>query len=260
MLHATEGVRNPELMLSGKLALVTGGGRGIGRALAVGFASAGAVVLVGDKDLHGAEESAGLITATGARAHPLRLDVSRVEDVQQAVAFAANLGGLDILVNNAGVFPRSAALDLAKSEWDHVLAVNLTGTFLCAQAAARQMVGAGRGGRIVNITSGAAFRPTANAAHYSASKAGIVALTRTLAIELAPHHITVNAVAPGITDTAQPRIAYSEADLQDFARQTPLGRIAQPGDMVSPVLFLCGDQAGYITGQTLHVNGGLYMP
>lgn len=246
--------------LANKVAIITGAAQGIGKALALGLADRGATVIASDLNLAGAEAIAAQIAAARGRAYPLRLDVADSAEIRDAMSFAADVGGIDILINNAGVFPRSAVLEMDEREWDHVIAVNLTGTFLCSKAASGLMRKQGRGGRIVNVTSGAAFMVTANAAHYSASKAGIVALTRTLALELAPHRVTVNAIAPGLTDTAQPRIAYSEEDLQAFASRIPLGRIAQPEDMVPAVLFLCSDGAGYITGQTLHVNGGLYMP
>jgi NAD(P)-dependent dehydrogenase (short-subunit alcohol dehydrogenase family) len=146
-----------------------------------------------------------------------------------------------------------------ESEWDRVLSVNLKGAFLCSRAAARIMVERGQGGRIINLASGAAFVPSVNSVHYAASKGGIIAFTRALALELSTHRITVNAVAPGVTDTAQPRLIYSDADLASIAQRVPLKRIAQPEDMVPAVNFLCSDAAGYVTGQTLHVNGGLFM-
>ena len=228
--------------LEGKVALVTGAAQGIGRAIAVGLAELGATVVSADR-----APADGIVP----------LDVSDARAVAEVVA---GLDRIDILVNNAGIFPRSPVLELAEDEWDRVLAVNLKGAYLCAQAAGRAMRDQGTGGRIVSITSGAAFVPTSQSAAYAASKAGLVALTRVLALELAPHRITVNAVAPGLTDTAQPRSFYSDADLQAIAGRIPAGRIARPEEMVPAVLFLCGESAGYLTGQTLHVNGGLFMP
>jgi 3-oxoacyl-[acyl-carrier protein] reductase len=171
----------------------------------------------------------------------------------------ARWGGLDVLVNNAGVYPRASVLEMDEATWDQVLDTNLKGTFLCSQAAARVMVARAQGGRIVSVASRAAFQVQARGAHYSASKAGIVAFTKGLALELAPFRITVNALAPGLTNTAQPRYGYDEAELQELSKAVPLGRMAEPEDMVPGVLFLCGAGGAYITGQTLHVNGGALM-
>jgi 3-oxoacyl-[acyl-carrier protein] reductase len=137
--------------------------------------------------------------------------------------------------------------------------VNLKGTCFCAQAAAKAMVAAGRAGTIVNLTSGAAFRSSPRGAHYVASKGGVLSLTRALAIELAPHRIRVNAIAPGLTDTAQPRYGSSEAELAEAAQRVPFGRMAQPEEIARAAVFLASDDAGFITGQTLHVNGGSYL-
>jgi 3-oxoacyl-[acyl-carrier protein] reductase len=244
--------------LDHKVALVTGAAQGIGRALALGLAAAGATVVC--SDVRAADGTAQAIRDAGQVAYALVLDISVEEQVTGAMAFLDEIGGIDLLVNNAGIFPRSPVLDLEPAEWDRVMAVNLRGTFLCSRAAAGRMRAQGRGGRIVNVTSGAAFVPTPQSAAYAASKAGIVALTRVLALELAADRVTVNAVAPGLTDTAQPRAFYSEDDLAAFAARIPAGRLGTPEDIVPAVLLLCSDEAAYITGQTLHVNGGLYMP
>jgi 3-oxoacyl-[acyl-carrier protein] reductase len=241
-----------------RVALVTGAAQGIGRAIALGLAGSGVTVVC--SDVAATSETADEIERLGGRAHELTLDISSEGEVERAMAFLDGLGGIDIMINNAGVFPRSPVLEMDPAEWDFVMSVNLRGTFLCARAAAARMCAQGRGGRIINVTSGAAFVPTPQSAHYAASKAGIVALTRVLALELAPKGITVNAVAPGLTDTAQPRSFYSEADLDAFAGRIPAGRLGQPEDMIPAVLFLCDSRSGYVTGQTVHVNGGLYMP
>jgi NAD(P)-dependent dehydrogenase (short-subunit alcohol dehydrogenase family) len=244
--------------LDDKVALVTGAAQGIGRAIALGLAGAGATVFCGD--VKETDPTVRAIADAGGRGQGLALDIAREEDVNRAMTLLDASGGIDLLVNNAGIFPRSLVLDLEPAEWDRVMGVNLRGTFLCSRAAAGRMRARGRGGRIVNLTSGAAFVPTAQSAAYAASKAGIVALTRVLALELAADRITVNAVAPGLTDTAQPRAFYSDDDLTAFAGRIPAGRLGEPEDIVPAVLLLCSDEAAYITGQTLHVNGGLYMP
>ncbi len=247
--------------LSGKVALITGAGQGIGRAFALGFARAGAAVLVSDVVDQNAERTAEAIQHGGGQALGLRLDVSKRAEVEAAVdAAVERFGRLDILINNAGIFPRAAALELDDATWDAVLAVNLKGTFLCSQAAARVMVEQGEGGRIINLASRAAYQFSARGTHYAASKAGIIAFSRNLAVELAPYNITVNCIAPGLTDTAQPRYGMSEDEIAEAGEQVPLGRIAQPEDMVPTALFLCGPGGAYITGQVHHVNGGSYLP
>ena len=169
------------------------------------------------------------------------------------------LGPIDILVNNAAVFPRVTFLDMSESDWDRVLAVNLKGACFCAQFVAKAMVAAGRPGVIINIASGAAFRSSPRGVHYVASKGGVVSMTRAMAMELAPYRIRVNAIAPGLTDTAQPRYGSSEAELAEMARAIPLGRMAQPEDIARAAVFLASDSASFMTGQTIHVNGGSYL-
>jgi 3-oxoacyl-[acyl-carrier protein] reductase len=161
-------------------------------------------------------------------------------------------------MNNAGVFPRSEFLELDEREWDHVLGVNLKGSFLSAQAAARAMVAAGRPGAIVNLAS-SAVRGDPRGVHYSASKAGIVGLTRAMALALAPHRVRVNAIAPGTTDTAQPRYGNTEEQLRERAKLIPLGRMAQPDEIARVAVFLASEEAVYITGEVIHANGGVYM-
>jgi NAD(P)-dependent dehydrogenase (short-subunit alcohol dehydrogenase family) len=157
-------------------------------------------------------------------------------------AVVAEFGGIDILVNNAGVFPRVDFLEMKESDWDFVHDVNLKGAVFCAQAAAKAMIAAGRPGAIINITSGAAFRGSPRGVHYVASKGGVVSMTRQMALELAPHRIRVNAIAPGLTDTAQPRYGSSEEEIAEMASANPLGRIAEPEDIARAALFLASDQ------------------
>jgi NAD(P)-dependent dehydrogenase (short-subunit alcohol dehydrogenase family) len=247
--------------LSGKIVLVTGAQQGIGRAIALRCAGAGADVAVNWLDDEGvANAIAGEIRGIGRRAATVRADMARLAEVEAMVAAVeAELGPIDVLVNNAGVFPRVPFLELRESDWDYVLDVNLKGTCFCAQAAARRMVAAGRSGAIINLTSGAAYRGSPRGAHYCASKGGVVSLTRQMALELAPYRIRVNAIAPGLTDTAQPRYGSSEEEIAAMARTIPLGRIAQPDDIARTAVFLASEEAGFVTGQILHVNGGGYL-
>jgi NAD(P)-dependent dehydrogenase (short-subunit alcohol dehydrogenase family) len=249
------------MRLLGKVALVTGAQQGIGRAIALALAADGADIGVNYLDDRAAADTvAGEVRAHGRRAVLLPGDVSRSEEARRLVeGVATELGPLDILVNNAGIFPRSPFLDLGEDEWTRVLDVNLKGSFLCAQAAARAMVRGARPGSIVNLSS-VAMRGTPLGVHYAASKAGVLGLTRAMALAVAPHAIRVNAIAPGLTDTAQPRYGNTEAELQALAREIPLeGRMARPEEIASVAVFLASEEARWITGQVIHVNGGTFM-
>ena len=248
------------MRLSGTVALVTGAQQGIGRAIAVALAREGADVGINFlDDPAGAEGVAGEVRGLGRRAVLVRADVAHVAEVEAMVTtVAGTLGPPDILVNNAGVFPRVRFLEMTERDWDQVLSVNLKGSFLCAQAVARAMIAANRSGAIVNISS-SAVRGDPLGVHYSASKAGVVGLTRAMALALAPHRIRVNAIAPGLTDTRQPRYGNTEEQLAIRAREIPLGRMAQPEDIASVAVFLATTDACWITGEMIHINGGAYM-
>jgi NAD(P)-dependent dehydrogenase (short-subunit alcohol dehydrogenase family) len=247
--------------LTGKVAFVTGAQQGIGRASALALARAGADVGVNYlDDAAAAARVVREIEAIGRRAVPVQGDVSAPAQAEAMTAtIARQLGTPDILVNNAGVFPRVPFLEMKEGDWDFVLDVNLKGSFFCAQAAARLMVRDRRQGAIVNLAS-TAVRGSVLGVHYSASKGGVVAMTRAMALELAPHGIRVNAIAPGLTDTAQPRYGHSEEALATLARAVPIARMAQPEEIAETAVFLASDDARYMTGQTIFVNGGAYMP
>jgi len=246
--------------LEGRRALVTGAQQGIGRATALALAAAGADVAVNWLDDRPAAESAAAeISRLGRKAVLVQGSVASSPETARIVAEAdLALGGIDILVNNAGVFPRSSFLDLAEAEWDLVHTVNLKGSFLVAQAVARRMVASGRKGAIVNLSS-SSVRGHVLGVHYAASKAGIIGLTRSMALALAPHGIRVNAIAPGLTDTAQPRYQFSETEMAEQSQLVPLGAMAQPTDIADIIVFLASERSRFITGEILHANGGLYM-
>ena len=251
---------SPDQRCAGKIVLVTGAQRGIGRAIAIRFAQAGADVALNYLDDKAAAESAvAEIAALGRRATALHADVANPAEARRLVEAAErSLGPIDVLVNNAAIFPRAPFLELTEDAWDAVLDTNLKATFVCSQEAARRMVAAGRPGVIINISSGAPYRGSMRATAYMASKLGIVGLTRGMARELAPKRIRVNAVAPGVTNTAMPRLGNSEDALMAIGRANPSGRLAEPEDIADVVVFLATDEARYVVGQLVHVNGGDY--
>jgi 3-oxoacyl-[acyl-carrier protein] reductase len=249
------------MQFGGKVVLVTGAQQGIGRAMPLEFAAAGADIAIKWLDDEGAAQGvAEEVGARGRRAILVNADVGQIDQVQAMVSVTEEgLGPIDVLINNAGVFPRVPFLEMTEREWNDVLDVNLKGSCFCAQYVAKAMVSAGRQGSIINIASGAALRGSPRGVHYVASKGGVLSLTRAMALELAPYRIRVNAIAPGLTDTAQPRYGSSETELADMARSIPLGRMAQPEEIARAAVFLASEYAGFVTGQTLHVNGGSYL-
>jgi 3-oxoacyl-[acyl-carrier protein] reductase len=244
--------------LTGKTALVTGANKGIGWAIARLFAAQGARVVINYPDDANYPRN---LCQLGKRAIAVRADVAKLSEIESMFAqVTENFGCLDILVNNAGIFPRVGLLDMTEKLWNRVFDVNLKGTFFCAQQAARLMT-LHNHGRIINVASVSAFIGSPVGAHYHASKAGVVSITKSLALALAPYNIAVNAIAPGLTDTDQPRGGFSEEEISQIGREIPLKRIAQPEDVARAALYLASDLSEYITGHTILVNGGsLMMP
>ncbi|AHY46670.1 3-oxoacyl-[acyl-carrier-protein] reductase [Rubrobacter radiotolerans] len=244
---------------SGRVALVTGGGRGIGRAVAVKLAEAGADVAVTYRSNDAeAEKTAAAVRKQGRKCELYKGDVASAEDVERIFASVKDsFGRLDILVNNAGITRDNLLMRMKEREFDEVIETNLKGAYLCTKAAIRPMIRA-RWGRIVNITSVVGISGNAGQANYAASKAGVIGLTKSVARELANRNITVNAVAPGYVETELTASLPDDVKEQILA-QTPLGRFAHAEEVAASVAFLCGEEAGYITGQTLAVDGGMTM-
>ena len=242
--------------LTGKVALVTGASRGIGRAVACALAAQGAVVAAAARGTH-AEPAVQEILASGGRAEVVSLEVTDASNVEAVVAgVIARHGRVDILVNNAGIARDQLVLRMKREEWDEVIATNLTAAYTCAQAVLRPMIKQ-RGGRIINISSVVGQMGNAGQANYAASKAGLIGLAKAMAREVASRNITVNVVAPGMIDTDMTR-AIGASAREAWAKQIPLGRLGAPEDVAWAVCFLASDQASYITGQVLSVNGGMY--
>ncbi len=244
--------------LTGQVAIITGCGGGIGRAIAVKLASLGAHIVVNDVAEAAAAKVVAEVEALGREAIVSTASVSDAEAVEGMVAAAMEKWGrVDILVNNAGITRDSLVMRMKDEQWDSVLETNLKGAFVCTRAAVRPMVKA-RYGRIINIASIVGTRGNAGQANYAASKGGLIALTKTVAQEFASRDITCNAVAPGVVDTAMFR-ALPEETQQAWMDQVPLGRAGTPEDVAECVAFFCLPGGSYITGQVLHLNGGLYM-
>jgi len=247
------------VVLSGKVALVTGAARGIGEAISRVLARAGAACCVADVDEVGAKTVVKDIADEGGRAVAVACDVTDPDQVGTMVGrCVAELGRLDILVNNAGITRDALGIRLKPADWDIVMGVNLTGTWLCSQAALKVMLKQ-RAGRIINISSVVGVMGNVGQANYAASKAGVIGLTKALAREGALREVTVNAIAPGFIDTAMTQ-ALPEKIREELLSHIPLGRLGSPEDVAHAVLFLAGDGACYITGQVIHINGGMLMP
>jgi len=244
--------------LKGQVVLVTGGARGIGKAIAGKFAAMGADLVIADVSLESAEETAKELSQKGIRAKAAQMDVSKAADVAKVFGEAINdFGRLDILVNNAGITRDGLLLRMKEEDWDLVLGINLKGVFLCTKEAVKVMVKQ-RYGRIINIASVVAFMGNPGQANYSASKAGIIGLTKTTAREYAIRGITANAVAPGFISTAMTD-ALSENIRQEMLKSIPIGKFGSVDDVAGAVAFFAAPGNGYITGQVIHVNGGMYM-
>ncbi len=246
------------MTLAGKTAIVTGAAQGIGRAIAEALAAAGADVAVADLDPGRSQETVAAITKLGRRALNIKVNVANWDDAKAMVdQVVKEWGKVDILVNNAGITRDGLLLRMKEEDWNLVLQVNLNGTFHCTKAALQPM-SKQRSGRIVNIASIVGAIGNAGQANYAASKAAVIGFTKTVAREYASRAVTVNAVAPGVIDTAMTQ--QLSAEVKDtLSKQIPLGRLGQASDVAEAVKFLASDEAGYITGHVLHVNGGMHM-
>lgn len=245
--------------LEGKVAVVTGASRGIGRAIALKLADEGAKVVVNYSGSQAkAEEVVAMIQENGGEAIAVKASVSQTEEVTALMDKAVKtFGSLDILVNNAGITRDNLLMRMKEDEWDDVLATNLKGVFLCTKAVTRQMMKQ-RAGRIINISSIVGVAGNAGQANYVAAKAGVIGLTKTTAKELASRNILVNAIAPGFIETEMTD-QLSEELKQGMLTQIPLAKLGQPEDIAKAVAFLASDDANYMTGQTLHIDGGMVM-
>jgi 3-oxoacyl-[acyl-carrier protein] reductase len=246
------------MSLSGRVAFVTGASQGIGRVCAQKLASAGAAVAVAARNQEKLAELVNDIAAAGGKAAAYALDVADEEQVKSAIKAAiAEFGKVDILVNNAGITRDQLVMRMKRADWDSVLQTNLTSAYLCIQQVTSSMLKQ-RWGRIINITSIFGQMGQAGQANYAASKAGLIGLTMAVARELGSRNITCNAVAPGFIETPMTDVLGEEFK-QSAAKQIPLGRVGSPGDVASAVAFLASDEASYITGHVLNVNGGMLM-
>lgn len=246
------------MQLGGKVAIVTGAGQGIGKAIALKLASYGADVAVADVNLAAAEETSREIKSYGKRSLAMKVDVASLKETEEmAEKVFKELEAIHILVNNAGITRDGLILRMTEEDWDKVIAVNLKGSFNCTKAALKYMTKA-RWGRVINIASVVGVMGNPGQANYAASKAGLIGLTKTVAREYAGRNITCNAVAPGFIETAMTEVLPQNVK-EELLKQIPLGRLGGANDVAMGVVFLASNAAGYITGQVLNINGGMAM-
>jgi 3-oxoacyl-[acyl-carrier protein] reductase len=247
------------MRLHGKVAVVTGGAQGIGRAIALGLGREGAKIVVADLQSDKAKNVVDELQALGTEGYPAEVNVANESSVKRlANATFDRFGKVDILVNDAGVYLKSLVVEMSEELWDRTINVNLGGNFLCSRAFISSMRKQ-KSGRIISIASGIAHYGAKEFAPYAASKAAIIGFVKALAREVGADGITVNAICPGAANTAMPRTHRTEEELMARLRTNPLGHVLEPEDFVGPILFLASDAASYITGQAINVNCGSYM-
>jgi len=247
------------MRLPGKVAVVTGGAQGIGRAIALGLGREGAKVVVADLQLDKAKSVADELSALGTEGLAVEVNVANESAVKRLAGQTfSRFGRVDILVNDAGIYLKALVVDITEENWDRTININLGGNFLCSRAFIPSMREQ-KSGRIISIASGIAHYGAKEFAPYAASKAAIIGFVKSLAREVGPDGITVNAICPGAANTAMPRTHRSEEELMQRLRSNPLGHVLEPEDFVGPVVFLASDAASYITGQSINVNCGSYM-
>ncbi len=246
------------MRLKDKVAVVTGSSRGIGKAIAIKLAKEGAAVVVNSRKKESAQKVVDEIVKAGGKAVAVEGDVSKAETAKKLVdAAVKGFGSLDIFVNNAGTITYANFLDLKEEQWDALMDVDLKGVFLCSQAAAKQMIKQGNGGKIINISSIAGFIGFHNLPHYCAAKAGVIELTKQMALELAPHRINVTSIGPGAIQTDMTKQLEDDPKyLKQILARIPLGRLGQPEEIANVAAFLASDESNYITGETIFVDGG----
>ena len=245
------------MKLKDRIALVTGAASGIAQAVAIRFAAEGAAVMAADMDEENGQETIGRIRASGGRAQFVRLDVSNPDEVKRAVQQTIDvLGGLHILFNGAGVLAYGTAVETSEQTWNRVMAVNLTGSFLCSKACLPHMIAQGRGSVINVASTTGAHDACAHAVAYVSSKGGVTLLTRAMAIDHAKQGVRVNAICPGPTDTPMLRKALTPEQLEAFAKTFPMGRLGRPEELAGAAVFLASDDASFVTGALFYVDGG----